>query len=214
VEKGYDIREEVSLMGTNYEKLIHQNLSRRFEKLPFDLEKSLGAEKRGEHYYFRAFGEDCYLSPDGITLSNKPALDPRGLLVSLYAIHANPQSVKLELFKSFKDLPDSMPYHGAFSARSEMVLIPHVLAIRKKQQATTAVFNGHEGIPGLGGDFSFVLYPLPKIALSYIFYLPDEEFPASANCLFSANALSYMPVDGLADVAEYTSKGIIQLVSK
>ena len=59
-----------------------------------------------------------------------------------------------------------------------------------------------------------LLYPLPKIALCTIFYLADDEFPPSATCLFSANALDFMPLDGLADVAEYTSKKIIQMVSK
>jgi hypothetical protein len=43
---------------------------------------------------------------------------------------------------------------------------------------------------------------------------PDEEFPASVICLFSQNALSFMPLDGLADVAEYTSKAISQLIKE
>ena len=55
-----------------------------------------------------------------------------------------------------------------------------------------------------------------KIIEDYLFRiyadLPDEEFPASVTCLFSANALSFMPLDGLADVAEYTSKEIIRLI--
>ena len=76
------------------------------------------------------------------------------------------------------------------------------------------VFSGQMGPEGVAGDFSFVLYPLPKIALCYILYLPDEEFPASVTCLFSRNALSFMPLDGLADVAEYTSKAIIQLLKR
>ena len=80
-------------------------------------------------------------------------------------------------------------------------------------QAILDSFSGHEPPPDTGGDFSFVLYPLPKIALVYIFYMPDEEFPASVSCLFSANALSFMPLDGLADVAEYTSKGILEIIS-
>ena len=42
----------------------------------------------------------------------------------------------------------------------------------------------------------------------------DEEFPASVTCLFSANALSFIPLDGLADVAEYTSNKIIQAIRK
>jgi hypothetical protein len=76
------------------------------------------------------------------------------------------------------------------------------------------VFEGQDELPGLGGDFSFVLAPLPKIGICYIFYLPDEEFEASVTCLFSANALCFMPLDGLADVAKYTSRKIIQLVKE
>ena len=47
-----------------------------------------------------------------------------------------------------------------------------------------------------------------------IFYEADEEFPASATCLFSENALSFMPLDGLADVAEYSSKEIVRFVKE
>jgi hypothetical protein len=44
-------------------------------------------------------------------------------------------------------------------------------------------------------------------------YLPDEKFSGSVTCLSSANALSFMPIGGLADGAGYTSKGIIEIVS-
>ena len=64
----------------------------------------------------------------------------------------------------------------------------------------------------MGGDFSFVVYPLPKIALCYIFYDPDEDFPASVTCLFSNNARRFLPLDGLADVGEYTSRKILEIV--
>jgi len=83
--------------------------------------------------------------------------------------------------------------------------------IRERKEEIKAVFDGEDGHDG---DFSFILYPLPKIALYYIFYLADEEFPASVTTLFCDNALSFMPLDGLADVAEYTSKEIIRLVNK
>jgi hypothetical protein len=43
--------------------------------------------------------------------------------------------------------------------------------------------------------------------------LPDEKLPASATCLFSNNALSFLPIDALADTGEYTSKKIIELIS-
>ena len=74
--------------------------------------------------------------------------------------------------------------------------------------------NGQSPPAGVGGDFSFVVYPLPKIALCYIFYEADEDFPPSATCLFSNNAISFPPIDALADVGEYTSKKILQLVQE
>jgi len=44
--------------------------------------------------------------------------------------------------------------------------------------------------------------------------LPDEEFAASVTCLFANNASFFMPVAGLADVAEYTSKKIISMIGE
>jgi hypothetical protein len=96
---------------------------------------------------------------------------------------------------------------------SERVLVPHVLKIREKRENILQSFPGALNPAGAAGDFSLLLYPLPKIALLFIFYLPDEEFPASATCLFSSNALSFIPLDGLADVAEYTAKALIAIAS-
>jgi hypothetical protein len=200
-------------MGTRYNRIILDNLSKFFARIPDDAEKSLGAERKGDNFYFRAFGEDCCLSPEAISLSGKPATGPMGLLVSLYAVHANSEPMQTEPFRAFKAFPDSMPYQGAFCVNSEKVLVPYVLLIEKNQDMIKKSFDGRNCRPGLTGDFCFIINPLPKIALSYIFYRADEEFPASVTCLFSANVLSFMPLDGLADVAEYTSRGIITLVS-
>jgi hypothetical protein len=198
-------------MSTNYEKIIHENLSMFYTQLSREgAETFLGAESRGDGFDFRAFGEDCRISPDGITLSGETVVDPKGILISLYAVHAVPDQLKIEPLKAFKDFPGSMPYQGAFSANSERILLPHVPSIREKKENIKTIFDGLDGPPRASGDFSFILFPLPKIALCYIFYLPDDDFPASATCLFSANALLFMPLDGLADVAEYTSRKIIE----
>jgi hypothetical protein len=85
--------------------------------------------------------------------------------------------------------------------------------IVKRRDIILSRFQGHQAPEDLKGDLSFVVYPLPKVALAYIFYFPDEEFPASATCLFSANALSFLPLDGLADLGEYTTKAIVELVT-
>lgn len=201
--------EEEPLAAANYENIIRDNLRRAFARPLPELERSTGATWEGESLTFHAFGQVCCVDPGKVTLSGILSVDPKGLLVSLYVRHAAPASVEVEPFKAFKDFQGSMPYQGAFSANSERVLIPHVERIREKAGAIKGAFGGADGVMG---DFSLILYPLPKIALSYIFYLADDEFPAAAAILFSANALSFMPLDGLADVAEYTSKEMIHLV--
>jgi hypothetical protein len=199
-------------MTSNYGRIIEENLTRIYANLPKRLDEALPAERKDNVFLFRAFGQDCTLQPEEITLGGSPETGPKGLLISLYAAHVNHEPIQLEPFIAFKDLPGSMPYHGAFSSNSERSLVPHVTRIREGRVVILKAFYGEMGPEGLAGDFSFVLYPLPKIALCYIFYLPDEEFPASVTCLFSRNALCFMPLDGLADVAEYTSKAIIQLL--
>jgi len=44
--------------------------------------------------------------------------------------------------------------------------------------------------------------------------MPDEEFPASVTCLFPSNAMSSLPVAGLADTAECTAKKIIEVITE
>jgi uncharacterized protein DUF3786 len=207
------MKRQGKIMASNYEKIADENLAAFFSSMSSRrVEESLGATLEGDALLFRAFGAACTLSPEGIELGGQKLTDPRALLISLYAAHAAPEPFELEPFRAFKDLPGSMPYQGAFSANSERVLVPHVPAIRENAETIKAAFGSHEVTEDIGGDFLFVLQALPKIALCYIFYLPDEEFPASATCLFSSNALSFMPLDGLADVAEYTSREILRLI--
>jgi hypothetical protein len=195
-------------MATNYEPIIRDNLSKAFTRSSSELAQSTGGTWDGGSLGLDAFGRECRVKPEQVAFSGVPDTGPRGLLVSLYVRHARPESIQREPFRAFKDFQGSMPYQGAFSANSERVLIPHVARIRESAPTIQGAFGGREGDMG---DFSMILYPLPKIALSYIYYLPDEEFPAAVTVLFSANALSFMPLDGLADVAEYTSREVMHL---
>lgn len=177
------------------------------------LEQTLPARLEGDCFYFQAFGETCELCPEVISLGGKPATGPEGILISLYARQARDAPTKMHPLQSFKELPDSGPYQAAFVARSEQPLVPHVLSIQQQKQVIANYFSGEVNSDAPSGDFSFTLYPLPRIALYYIFYLPDEEFPAAVTCLFAADATKHLSVDGLADVAEYTGKKIISLVT-
>lgn len=200
-------------MKDNYAQLVQDNLEKLYANLPRDLADKLMARKEGDRFIFEAFGEECVITPKGISLGNEAPDSVFGILISLYALNARPDTCITEPFKSFKEVPDSMPYVGAFTTHTEQPLIPHVEKIKARVPGIIEALNGEAAPRGTAGDFALVVRPLPKIALCYIFYEADEDFPPSVTCLYSNNAHLFLPVDGLADVGEYCSKTMIRLIS-
>ena len=201
-------------MTDNYAKIVQDNLDQLYGNPPEDLEENLPAKREGDRFVFDACGEKCVIEPDRITLGQEEHSSVFGILISLYALNACSDICIPSPFRSFKEFPDSMPYVGAFITHTQQVLVPHVPRIKEAVPKITERLKGATDDFEKAGDFSFVVYPLPKIALCYIFYEADEEFPASVTCLFSNNANRFMPVDGLADVGEYTSKKIVRLLGR
>ncbi len=199
-------------MTDNYDKIVQDNLNRLYSDLPKDLSDNLPGEQEDDRFIFDAFGEKCLIEPKGISLGQTDHSSVFGILISLYALNARPDSCILSPLKAFKEFPDSMPYVGAFTTHTEQVLVPHVAKIKESVSQISGVLKGEDAPDGVGGDFSFVVYPMPKIALCYIFYEADEDFPASVTCLYSNNARHFLQVDGLADVGEYCSKKILELI--
>ncbi len=169
-------------------------------------------KQNGDSFLFEAFGETCEIRSDGIFLGEIQQTGVIGILISLYALNAGLETCFLEPLKAFKDLPNSMPYAGAFVTHTQQILVPHVEKIQISADRIIETMKGCKTPSNVGGDFSFMVYPLPKIALCYIFYEADEDFPASVTCLYSNNAISFLPIDALADVGEYTSKKILTVI--
>jgi hypothetical protein len=107
-----------------------------------------------------------------------------------------------------------MAYYATFSAHAEQALRPYIKKIQQQKEDLAARFSGHINSDPPRCDFSFTLYPLPRVPLYYLFYLPDDEVPASVACLFPSNGTDFLPVAGLADTAEYTAKKLIDLVTE
>lgn len=199
-------------MQDNYSQLVTANLDELFSGTPGNLAATLPAEADGNGFIFQAFGETCRISPDGITLKGVPPESILGILISLYALQATSEKCIFEPFRAFKELPDSMPYAGAFTTHTQQVLAPFVEKLESRIDALTTAFNTKPSPPATGGDFSFCLQPLPKIWLEFICYLPDEDFPAAVTCLYSQNADRFLTTDALADVGEYTVKRMIAML--
>ncbi|HBZ56043.1 MAG TPA: hypothetical protein DEO88_11620 [Syntrophobacteraceae bacterium] len=199
-------------MTQNYRQIRNSHLEGAYSKPLEELETSIPAVREGDSFHFEAFGEKCLLSREEVLLSGTPANGPEGLLIAMYANTTRNAPIRFRPIKAFKEFPDSMPYQGAFHINAERPLIQHVPRIQLHQQGIIARFSGHPNPDSTSGDFSFTLFPLPRVPLYYVFHLPDEEFPAAATCLFAANALDFMALAGLADVAEYTAKRMIALI--
>ena len=199
-------------MCNNYTKIVQDNLKRLYGNLPEDLAQALPSKRDGDTFLFDAFGKICEIRPEGIFFKKERQTGVIGILISLYVLHARPEPSILEPLKAFKDFPNSMPYAGAFVTHTQQILALHVERIEKARKRIMGKLNGRKAPPGVAGDFSFIVYPLPKIALCYIFYEADDDFPASVTCLYSNNALSFLPIDALADVGEYTSREMLDLI--
>ncbi len=195
----------------NYAEIARNYLEKAFGRGLDVLEKALPATAKEKGLVFKAFGKTCKITKEKIFLDDLLEEGPKGVLVSLYAFYTPVDSITtLTTWKSFKDFPGTMPYWEPFRANAEQVLIPFVETIHRNQQKICNHFDGYIAT-NIPGDFSMVLFPFPKVPLLYIFYLPDDEFPAEAKCLF-AGGDQFMPVDALADIAEHTSRTIIELI--
>ncbi len=196
----------------NYYNISLNYLRRALERGSDILKKALPGTASSKGIEFRAFGTKCVLSQDGVMLNNAIEKGPRSIIISMYALNApDTECTFAGKWISFKDLPGTMPYWDPFRANAELVLVPYVEKIHENVEYITNVLDGYVSKESTG-DFAIVTFPLPKVPLLYIFYLPDEEFPAEAKCLFASGVETFMPSDVLADLAEQTSKLILELI--
>lgn len=196
----------------NYQKLALDNIAAVFRTPPPDLAHRLGGTPAQGGVDLRAFGGQWHLDRRGVHAIGGRGGSIEALLISIYARHNHPAPIQAAPFIAFKELPGSGPYAGAFSVHAQQALAPHVALMPKRLDVLCAALDGTVAKRPEAGDVAITVRPLPKIALHYICYHADEDFPASVTCLYSLNASVFMPTDALADVAEYTTKAIIALL--
>jgi hypothetical protein len=192
-----------------YAGIIRDHLSNLFQGDTAVLASYPGVAATETGFELSAFGRPCCLSTQGVFLDGRPDWGPRGIIIALLARHAVSDAPIETPWRAFRELPHSAPYVGAFRAHTEQILVPHVSALHRQRAVITRDLKGRAPDGDGPGDWALVLEPLPKIALCYHFYLPDEDFPANATCLYSNNADRFLPTDALADVGEYMSRALI-----
>jgi hypothetical protein len=96
---------------------------------------------------------------------------------------------------SFADLPDGRFYNQAFQGYTGHELVK---AFGADQAAFEQAAARLDGRPYPLGDAAFIFRALPYVALLVIFWLGDEDFPASCQVLFDSSASNYLPTDACA----------------
>jgi len=181
-----------------------------------DLERRILARRERDEFFFRAFGQDCRLTREGVFMDGVRDTEWAGVLVSIYALHASEQEVRLHPLQSFKEVGGTVaasPNSWVAVAQNELAV--HIHEIRNCREKIIVTFDGHDnaGRQGARGDFSFTLYPLPKVPYFYNFYSPDDEFGASVTGLIASNARAFLPLDTIGDVAFVTAKKVVELAT-
>jgi len=193
-----------------YEEIIRNYLDKAWARSEEGLREAAPAVLEAPGVLtFRAFGLPCSVKRHGVFFDGALDTGAKGVLTAIYLAVVPTHPAPLHPLKAFKEIPNSGPYQAAFAVHAEQALVPYVPNIRQNLESILAAFSGHWNRDAPSGDFSFTLYPLPKIPLYYIIHEADDEFPAAVTCLFGGDCPSFMPLDALADVAEYTAQSLI-----
>lgn len=102
---------------------------------------------------------------------------------------------------SFKEVPGGENYIGPFNNRS---LFPFIRMFGENADALKRVAEKLGGTPEKMGDLSFTIPVLPKIPVTFVLWLGDDEFPANGTVLFDSSATSYLPTEDFAVIAQFT----------
>lgn len=107
---------------------------------------------------------------------------------------------------SFTDLPDGRFYTQAFQSYTGQPLAQAFGGDLAAFRLAASKVGGQEYPLG---DAAFVFQALPRVSLLAVYWLGDEDFPASAQVLFDANASRWLPTDAYAILGSTLARRLI-----
>ena len=151
------------------------------------------------------FGETCAVKEEAVYRGDA-TLDTIGsILVLRYLLTAGDDQLRNAWvpYREFKDGAQFASYIKAnIEDRLAKVFGGNQTLLRERLQALGASLYRSEAKP----DVAAALHPFPKVPLLVIFWDKDEEFDASFQFLFDESAASFLDMEALAVLLEYTSQ--------
>lgn len=194
------------------------SMKRRIEELRAELREANLADlagRTGAAYHqstgemgIPLFGKRLIITPELMVLEEKSrekaGLNTQALL--LYHLTCSDGVLVTGRWISFRELPDGGFYHQAFQGYTG-----HQLAKTFQNDIgglkSAALSLG--GRPEAMGDLAFSFRALPRVPVALIYWLGDEDFPASARILFDASAGHHLPTDACALLGSTLTRRLI-----
>jgi len=151
-------------------------------------------------YTVAALGEEYIVDPAGRHVKNltNPARKYEyflNLSIPIYLVQAKDIPPSGELVKEFKG--------GEFFFRGSHTLPLDAVAEKYGRDKALFMEAGASlgGVPVKLGDAAFTFSVFPRVSMTFVLWLEDEEFPARASLLFDSNAGAHMALDVVWAVA-------------
>lgn len=126
--------------------------------------------------------------------NGKPVPIPEKILILHYLLTAQGDSLKKNLI-TFRQVPEGPFYYSAFLKRA---LDPLVQTFGTEPQLLLDCGQQLGAEPGDLGDGSIILSPLPRIPMTIVIWVGDDELPPEGSILFDESITSYLPTEDIA----------------
>ncbi len=189
---------------SNYDAVLLQLLKESTGQNAASASKLGGSHADGSaHVPF--FGESCTVKKDGVYKGDS-RLDTIGSILVLRYLLTAGDDVLRNAWVAYRDFKDGAQFATYIKANIEDRLAKTFAGkqelLRKRLENLGASIYRSDAKP----DVAAALHPFPKVPLLVIFWDKDEEFDASFQFLFDESAESFLDMEALAVLLEYTGQ--------
>jgi len=184
------------------------------EREPRDVAFRSGVEFDAEGFRFKFYGEPyriTYPALDVIVETSNKVCNPYYAAMFLYYLHTADGTPPSGKWIAFRDLPDGTFYHQAYQGYSGDRL---ARALGNQLEMFERAAQKLDGMKLTLGDAAYAFDALPRVRVAAVYYLGDEDFPATANVLFDESSSHYLPTDGLAGVGRALVDRLLRVASQ
>ncbi len=188
---------------SNYDAVLRDLLVESITKNAAASAPALGGSFSDGSARVPLFGESCTINKDGVYRGDA-RLDTIGsILVLRYLLTAGDDQLR-NAWVPYRDFKDGAQFASYIKTNIEDRLAKafggNQQLLRERLEALGASLYRSESHP----DIAAALHPFPKVPLLVIFWDKDEEFDASFQFLFDQSAASFLDMEALAVLLEYT----------